>query len=472
MDQLTVRRLRIFVASPGDVRKERACLPEIVERLNRGIGRSDGVHLDLWRWEVDAAPELGEPQALINPEVDEADIVVVILWRRIGSPTSSARSGTVEEVKRSAARWQATGRPLVQVYVCKRPIAVSDLESDDALEQLRDLRGFLRGFEKSALMSEFSETEEFATRVHDNLQSAVRSLLSAKEPPASLSPRAASEALERVDWTGERSFRATERAEAHRLRDEMREALAARGFSREAQDSFATSFAELFTNAVTHGLGTQGASGRTVRVLGSVNMTYASLCVFNPPGARVEFGAWLKRARERLLADPFAPGGRGLLLLQSLADELQAEDEDGMRAVFYRDRVALAVETNAGVTILRVQSGHKNPSLAERINRAIAQLKPERFVLDLAGRDVEASTSDPVARFAQDVSRTLHATSGAHSGTTTAIGPCLPLFANRNWLWRIVCPNEALRSLLPVEIVHPTLEGALAALERAAARGN
>lgn len=462
----TVRRLRVFVASPGDVGPERASLPEVVARLNRGIGRADGVDLDLWRWEVDAHPALGEPQALINPELDEADVVVVILWKRMGTPTASAASGTEEELVRSVRRWRATGSPRVHVYACKRPVPMEELADERALAQLAAVQRFVRSIDGMALVGSFTTTEEFATKVHDDLQATVRELLAASPArsadPSASTVRSVPHAAAEREWSIARDFERHDRARAYRLRDEARAALGREGYPDEVRDSFATAFAELFNNASTHA---DPAADGAIRVACEVNPTFASLTVHNPGDAPVELVEWLAEARERLERDPFAPGGRGLRLLQELSDEFRAVDGSGLAAVFYRERVALVVEAAADITVVRVRCGHKNPSLAARINRRIVELSPQKLILDLGGGHLPASREwDDEGASVVRLSQRVYDSTRPHSGTTTAIGPCLPYFAHRNWMWRIVCPSEGLRALLPREITHATMAEALAAL--------
>src|SRR5205085_12688396 len=112
---------RVFVASPGDVQEERSRLPKVIDSLNKTLGTLLGVVVELWRWEADAQPAVGEPQALINPELDAADVVLVILWNRFGTPTAAGTTGTESEVLRSLQRWGRARHPQVMVYFCQRP---------------------------------------------------------------------------------------------------------------------------------------------------------------------------------------------------------------------------------------------------------------------------------------------------------------------------------------------------------------
>jgi hypothetical protein len=51
-----VQLVRLVVASPGDVQKEREAVIRVVEELNRGIAIDRRLQLNVIRWETDAYP--------------------------------------------------------------------------------------------------------------------------------------------------------------------------------------------------------------------------------------------------------------------------------------------------------------------------------------------------------------------------------------------------------------------------------
>jgi len=85
------RKVRIFVASPGDVSEERARLARVVESMNRtgNVAERLGLTLELLRWETHVAPDVGRPQQVVFDQLDphEWDIFVGILWMRFGTRT-------------------------------------------------------------------------------------------------------------------------------------------------------------------------------------------------------------------------------------------------------------------------------------------------------------------------------------------------------------------------------------------------
>ena len=161
----TKRTFRVFVASPGDVREERSLMPKVVESLNRTLGKMLDIAVELWRWEADAPAAAGEPQPIIDPELDEADVVLAVFWNRFGTPTSAGPTGTEGEVLRSLARWRERRRPQVMIYFCQRP----SLLGREDLEQRLRLLEFRERVAPLALAVDYTETEEFAWRVRDDL---------------------------------------------------------------------------------------------------------------------------------------------------------------------------------------------------------------------------------------------------------------------------------------------------------------
>lgn len=101
--------LRLFVASPNDVQRERKELAKVVDRLNRIFERIKNTRIQLVRWETDTYPGVGaDAQDVINTQVkDEYEIFVGILGHRLGTPTARADSGTVEEYERARTKHDA-----------------------------------------------------------------------------------------------------------------------------------------------------------------------------------------------------------------------------------------------------------------------------------------------------------------------------------------------------------------------------
>jgi hypothetical protein len=158
--------LSIFLASPGDVSDERTRVDEFVDEWNSLWSEDIGVHLRLLRWETHAYPAIGaDGQDVINSQLGEDyDVFLGIMWKRFGTPTHRASSGTVEEFERALKRRRMSGQPELMFYFKK---ANSDARDDPI--QLDAVQQFRSKLAKDGLLYwEFLSSEQFSqlVRVH------------------------------------------------------------------------------------------------------------------------------------------------------------------------------------------------------------------------------------------------------------------------------------------------------------------
>jgi hypothetical protein len=163
-----VTLLKIFVSSPSDVQEERKSLVSVVEELNNIWGKKASIRLDIVSWEKSSFPSIGsDPQAVINDQIgDDYDIFLGILWKRFGTPTARAESGTEEEFNKAYRKYQQNPEQVrILFYFCERP--VSPMEMDPS--QLSKLKEFQRRLgDKGALYWTYNEVSDFCSfaRVH------------------------------------------------------------------------------------------------------------------------------------------------------------------------------------------------------------------------------------------------------------------------------------------------------------------
>jgi hypothetical protein len=77
-------RVPVFLASSGDVVDERNAIDAILQRLSDKYA-ARRILVDLIRWERDGSPGWGRPQDLLNPLVRESELIIVVLWARLGN---------------------------------------------------------------------------------------------------------------------------------------------------------------------------------------------------------------------------------------------------------------------------------------------------------------------------------------------------------------------------------------------------
>lgn len=93
--------LRVLIASPSDVHIERNEIESAIFEWNVRFAEELQVVLLPGRWENDVVPAYGEsdPQQIINEQlVSKCDILVGVFWTKLGTPTTSHASGTLEEI--------------------------------------------------------------------------------------------------------------------------------------------------------------------------------------------------------------------------------------------------------------------------------------------------------------------------------------------------------------------------------------
>ena len=165
-----VELLKIFLASPSDVSRERDYVEEVVEEINRTTAPSKGVRLEVVRSEKNAYPSFGQGgQAALNSQIgnmEEYELFVGIMWNRLGTPTPRAESGTVEEYERAVAAFESNGKPDIWFYFRE---AAAQLNSESELEQRRKVLAFKKEVQGRALTHDYEKPSDFRERFRQGL---------------------------------------------------------------------------------------------------------------------------------------------------------------------------------------------------------------------------------------------------------------------------------------------------------------
>lgn len=169
--------VRIFLASPGDVSKERIKVEQVVAELNRSIAPQLGIMIELVRWE-DFVPGMGRPEQVILDQVDieQCDVFIGLLWNRFGTPTGHADSGTEEEFEVAYSCWEKNNQPRIMFYFCQKP---SNLQTIDDIHQKGKVIIFRSKLLKLGICHEYSELYDFESLLRQNL---TKHLFSLKVP--------------------------------------------------------------------------------------------------------------------------------------------------------------------------------------------------------------------------------------------------------------------------------------------------
>jgi hypothetical protein len=182
-------KIRIFVASPGDVQDEREQLGRVVQELNTtlsALAPERGLVLELVKWESHTRPGMGaDAQDVVNRQLSIADydIFIGIMWRRLGTPTKRAKSGTEEEFQLARNSWKENRRPReILFYFCQAPAGPPGTEEE--AEQLLKVIRFRNELTREGLIWEYPDHPAFADLVRPHLVQVISSILRPERPPS------------------------------------------------------------------------------------------------------------------------------------------------------------------------------------------------------------------------------------------------------------------------------------------------
>lgn len=181
MEKIT-KQFKVFVASPGDVSVERNIIPKVVAEINlilSAIVPEKGILLDLIRWETHTHPGLGvDAQDVVNQQLPEYDIFIGIMWKRFGTPTSRAGSGTEEEYLNAYERWKSNNKFPVLFYFSQKNIGIPNSSAE--LEQLQKVIKFKENLSNKGLIWEYTNPEEFGDILRPHLVMTLSKLVNDK----------------------------------------------------------------------------------------------------------------------------------------------------------------------------------------------------------------------------------------------------------------------------------------------------
>jgi WD40 repeat protein len=186
-----LKTLRIFISSPGDVRPERVRAYDVLQKLQTKFRAF--IRIEPILWEHEAMRATATFQAQILPP-SKADIVVCILWARIGMrlpsdyrrADGSVPTGTEWEFEDAYASHVLRGTPDLLVYR-KTALPTIRVESDEQLaewqRQKKALDVFLDNWSRDhegafkAAFNTFADDEEFADKLAQHLEKIINEKL-------------------------------------------------------------------------------------------------------------------------------------------------------------------------------------------------------------------------------------------------------------------------------------------------------
>jgi energy-coupling factor transporter ATP-binding protein EcfA2 len=220
--RIKMRRVRVFLASPGDVAEERELARAVIDKLRNEFRYKGCINIETVAWDQPGAGVALEatltPQAAISmglPKPSECDVVVVLFWSRMGTPLpveytkpdgGRYLSGTEWEYCNAMQAARQHGRPTVWLYRRKQVPnpAFDDPEYEKKKQQWNRVQEFFKLFsdEDGAILGSinpYDEPTDFRAQLEDHLRGWLDRRLAALEPEQHPSSEPAASIIE---WDG------------------------------------------------------------------------------------------------------------------------------------------------------------------------------------------------------------------------------------------------------------------------------
>jgi hypothetical protein len=169
--------LKVMIASPGDVEKERRIARDVILEWNSINSEDRSIVLMPVGWETHSSPSMNaRAQEVINKQVlADCDLLIAILWTRIGTPTGKSISGTVDEINEHIQ----AGKPAM-IYFSSAPAILDSVDS----EQYSALEEFREDLKDRGLIERYESLSEFRAKLARQLaQTVIRQFTHLTEEP-------------------------------------------------------------------------------------------------------------------------------------------------------------------------------------------------------------------------------------------------------------------------------------------------
>lgn len=172
--------VQVLLSSPSDLPPEhRDLIHSTIRAWNTNYSRRFGVLFSPTDWQEGVSPSYGqEPQAFINEQlVASSDMGLVVFTSRLGTPTKTHSSGTVEEIDLLHSQGK-------RVAILRNTTASAPPTTMDAIQQLTALDEYLRSIQDKALYGNYSSNEQLTQIINNTLNNVARDYDPPSEPVA------------------------------------------------------------------------------------------------------------------------------------------------------------------------------------------------------------------------------------------------------------------------------------------------
>lgn len=153
---------RIMIGCPSDIKEEVEIACEYIHKWSDMNAETFSVALLPLHWKLNSYPAHGSyPQKILDKQlVDKSDLLICIFNSKIGTPTDSSASGTIEEIEEHIK----AGKQVMIFF--KKEADITNI-SPVELQALNDFKERIKG---SALWWEYENSKVFGNVLADKLQ--------------------------------------------------------------------------------------------------------------------------------------------------------------------------------------------------------------------------------------------------------------------------------------------------------------
>ena len=154
---------RIMLGCPSDITEEKEVAFRVLNNWNNLNSEKNRIVLLPIHWSISSYPAMGKhPQKLLNEQlVEKSNLMICIFGTRLGSPTDTEISGTVEEIEEH----RKAGKDVMVFF----KMSVDDISSVDP-QQLQKIKDFKESIKNDVLWQEFSDAKDFEHKLSEKLQ--------------------------------------------------------------------------------------------------------------------------------------------------------------------------------------------------------------------------------------------------------------------------------------------------------------
>lgn len=153
----------IMIGAPSDIIEEVNTAISVINQWNYINSEATNIVLMPLHWSINSYPTYGaHPQKTINKQlVSKSDLMISIFGAKLGTPTDTEASGTVEEIDEHIN----AGKDVMVFF----KLSIDDISSVDP-QQLQKIQEFKDGIKSKALWCEFSDNDDFEKKFSDKIQ--------------------------------------------------------------------------------------------------------------------------------------------------------------------------------------------------------------------------------------------------------------------------------------------------------------